>query len=316
MRSFVRALVGASVSLILISLALLYLHHDDWREHVHGVQSVASNKLQHYAEEYNAALLAPPPPAPAPFKAVVMGALSSEDTSWVSELPEYVPNSTLPQTPTNTLQSWEPYVYAVDNTSSPLHTPQNRAREAMPYLTYIIDNYARLGETVAFVHAHRSGFPESWHTDNEEYSNVLSLRALRPSHVQRAGYANLRCNHAVGCDPPEMQLLRSPRDPARSAENALAEMWGDIMGPDFHMPEEIGVACCAQFAVSRERIRRLPRERYVRFREWLVQAPLDDDVVGRVMEYLWHIIFGMDAVFCPDLGRCYCDVYGWCAEEG
>ncbi len=33
---------------------------------------------------------------------------------------------------------------------------------------------------------------------------------------------------------------------------------------------------------------------------------------GRVLEYMWHKLFGMDAVSCPPAGQCFCDTFGLC----
>lgn len=82
-------------------------------------------------------------------------------------------------------------------------------------------------------------------------------------------------------------------------------------GEDY-VPEEVGAACCAQFAVSRERVLQRPKSDYEGFREWVVETEKNDAKSGRVMEFLWHVIFGMDAVYCPDEKQCYCDVYGRC----
>jgi hypothetical protein len=58
--------------------------------------------------------------------------------------------------------------------------------------------------------------------------------------------------------------------------------------PELPMPETVGVACCGQFAVTAERIRRRPREDYERYRKWLLNTTLMDHVSGRIMEYSWH----------------------------
>ncbi len=55
-------------------------------------------------------------------------------------------------------------------------------------------------------------------------------------------------------------------------------------------------ACCAQFAVSKEQVLRRPVEDYIRFRDWVVHTEKNDAKSGRVMEYLWHVIFGKDSV--------------------
>jgi hypothetical protein len=84
-------------------------------------------------------------------KVVVMGKLSHEDTSWVAtDLPD-----------------WQHAIYVVDDQNATLSTPANKAKEAMPYLTYIIDNYHNLPSTMAFIHSHRGGYPEAWHTGKQ-----------------------------------------------------------------------------------------------------------------------------------------------------
>lgn len=35
---------------------------------------------------------------------------------------------------------------------------------------------------------------------------------------------------------------------------------------------------------------------YERYYNWVLSTELSDDVSGRVLEYSWHIIFGMDPV--------------------
>ena len=91
------------------------------------------------------------------------------------------------------VSSWRNAVYTVDNTSAALRTPANKGRESMVYLTYIVDNYGALPDTVLFLHAHRDGEFRAWHVDNEAHDNVESVRALRLDYVAEAGYVNLRC---------------------------------------------------------------------------------------------------------------------------
>ena len=62
------------------------------------------------------------------------------------------------------------------------------------------------------------------------------------------------------------------------------------------MPHVIGTPCCAQFAVSRDQVRKRPLEFYVGALKWLHDTALDDATSGRVFEYIWHIIFGQDPV--------------------
>lgn len=238
-------------------------------------------------------------------KMIVMGALLSEDTSWVqSELP-----------------AWRNAIYTVDlppdTTDSPTgyRTPTNRGREAMPYLSYIIDHYDNLPDINVFLHAHRSGWPTAWHTEGPYHDSVRMLKALRLEAVQQRGYTNLRCSHAPGC-PDEVQPFRQPVAERKAAELAFPYVYSEFFGTPFSVMEEeikvVAAPCCAQFAVTGERIRQRPREEYERFRLILERLYMDDDTLGRILEYLWHIIFGMEVVDCPDEVRCACELYGRC----
>ncbi|KAL4882872.1 hypothetical protein BJY04DRAFT_216960 [Aspergillus karnatakaensis] len=114
--------------------------------------------------------------------------------------------------------------------------------------------------------------------------------------------------------------------------------------------------CCAQFVVSRDAIYRHGREEYVALREWLLDgsdsstatsglnrnsriltqagfspaAPKDDKVAGRMMSYMWHILFldaradgseeevdleKLNRLACPTARECYCRLYGRCGLE-
>lgn len=191
----------------------------------------------------------------------------------------------------------------------------------MAYLTYVIDHYHVLPSTIAFLHAHRSGFFMAWHVDAPLHDNVIAMQNLQTGFVEQNGYANLRCNWNPGCKTDH-----------RFNSHVTDEIWWDIFQgtstPPLNMsspyevsevdqnyirkPDQIAAACCAQFAVSKDQVRRRPHEDYVQFRQWLVNTDLTDAKSGRVMEFLWHLIFGMDSVYCPDEELCYCQVYGQC----
>lgn len=230
-----------------------------------------------------------------PEKAVVMGRLSKENVDWVAkELPD-----------------WTAYIYTVDDPTSPgLHTPKNKGKEAMPYLTYLINNYDTLGLTIAFVHSHRDGWPAAWHTDSAGYSTVTMLDTLKTDFVQKNGYVNLRCIHNPGC-PDETHPFRTAHPSEHEYEAAIPAAW-EVFFNNTNVPDVLATPCCAQFAVSREQVLKRPREDYIRFRQWLLDTDVGDFDSGRVFEYLWHVIFGKEAVYCPSLVQCYCDVYGRC----
>ncbi|KAJ5777010.1 hypothetical protein N7520_000256 [Penicillium odoratum] len=244
-------------------------------------------------------------------KVIVMAKLEEEDADWVQE----------------ELPDWQRAIYIVNPSEETrmneniLTTPYNKGHEAMAYLTYVIDHYYVLPSTIAFLHAHRSGFFMAWHVDAPLHDNVIAMRNLQTSFIEHNGYANLRCNWNPGCKASH-----------RFNTHVTDEIWWDIFQgtstPPLNMsspyeveqvgqkyirkPEQIAAACCAQFAVSKDQVRRRPREDYVRMRQWLVGTDLTDAKSGRVMEFLWHFIFGMDSVYCPDEELCYCQVYGQC----
>ena len=181
----------------------------------------------------------------------------------------------------------------------------------MPYLRYIIDHYHTLPSILVFLHAHRDGFSRAWHTDAPMHDNVNAMKALQIPFVHSSGYVNLRCNQNPGCakqvdanthitdevwkgffaNASTSVTNQGPRSPS-----------SQLSGSETSTPSagrkvpQILSACCAQFAVSRDRVLGRPVEDYVWFREWLLETEMDDDQSGRVFEYLWHIIFGMDPV--------------------
>ncbi|GAB7353132.1 hypothetical protein MBLNU459_g3670t1 [Dothideomycetes sp. NU459] len=216
--------------------------------------------------------------SPLPDKIVVMGQMRDEDTLWVAEK----------------LPDWQHAVYIVDDPSATRHTAANKGKEANAYLTYLVDNYDSLPATVAFLHSHEKGWPRAWHTDAVDYSNVRALRALNVDFVQRNGYANLRCIATPGC-PDEVLPFREPADEGRVVETNYARVWQAVFN-NTDVPRAVGAACCAQFAVSREQVRKRPREQYVTLHRYLMETELDDETIGRVYEYMWHIIFGQEAV--------------------
>lgn len=180
----------------------------------------------------------------------------------------------------------------------------------MAYLTFLIDHYHNLPQIMVFLHPHRGGWPKAWHTDAVGYDNVNSVRSLRIEYVLEHGYANMRCIYDPGC-PAEIQPFRN--DSTRSSERAFAGAWTYMLGGDLTtVPKKVAQPCCSQFAVSRAQVLERQQSDYIRYQQWILNTELDDDVTGRVFEYLWHVIFGKDPVWCPPLHECWCDQFGRC----
>jgi hypothetical protein len=98
--------------------------------------------------------------------------------------------------------------------------------------------------------------------------------------------------------------------------------------------DAVRAQCCAQFVVSRERILRHSRDEYVALRQWILEGSKSDLVSGRILSYIWHILFikpgdlqgsssesaaqsGIDleqlnSRACPRAQECYCRLYGRC----
>ncbi|KAL2864756.1 DUF3431 domain-containing protein [Aspergillus lucknowensis] len=249
-------------------------------------------------------------------KVIVMARLEEEPVQWVQE----------------ELPDWRRAIYIVNPSKATaaddnqLKTPINKGHESMAYLTYLIDHYDRLPSTIAFIHAHRSGFLRAWHVDAPLHDNVAALQSLQLDFVQRNGYVNLRCNWNPGCKSKHRynghvteqvwtDIFEGTSTPPLNATAVnTAKTVGDNTYPQkfLRFPSEVGAACCAQFAISRDQARQRPREDYIKIRQWVIDTDLSDAASGRVMEYLWHVIFGKDAVYCPDAEVCYCQVYGQC----
>ncbi|KAL1838041.1 hypothetical protein VTJ49DRAFT_3114 [Mycothermus thermophilus] len=102
----------------------------------------------------------------------------------------------------------------------------------------------------------------------------------------------------------------SPSQPTRGA-HVYKHAFEELM-PGVRVPENVGVSCCSQLAVSHEAIRSWPKDDYVRWRKWLLKTPMSDDLSGRVFKYMWHIIFGKEVLLYPSAPQCYCDLYGLC----
>jgi len=198
-------------------------------------------------------------------------------------------------------------IYTADEPTAPDHPPRNKGHEVMIYLTYIIEHYRRLPDIILFMHSHRFT-----HHNNEilGYDAGEMVRRLSNEHVTRAGYVNMRCNWDPGC--PEW-LHRNPTKAAlnKQEEEVLSECWEEFF-PQHPVPEALGQTCCAQFALSKERIHSIPLSRFIFFRDWILRTPLVDYISGRIWEYSWQFLLTGESVVCPAEHVCYCDGFGLC----
>lgn len=82
-------------------------------------------------------------------------------------------------------------------------------------------------------------------------------------------------------------MRERPDDPGHATAVMFPDSFAEMF-PDIEMPEVIGVPCCSQFALSREKVHERPIGDYIRVRQWLLDSPLDASITGRIFEYSWH----------------------------
>jgi hypothetical protein len=261
-----------------------------------------SNNMHSIANK-NPAFIAGTPKDPSAeyTKTLVIGRKKEENTEWVDqELEDML-------FPKGTLQS---AIYIVDDKHADLTTPKNKGHEAMVYLSYIIDHYHNLSDVSIFMHAHHY----AWHNnDLMDLDSAQIIHNLNPNHVIRHGYVNLRCHWTPGC-PADVDGIHPGSlltNEERKEEMLIAEAWSELF-PLEPIPPTLSSPCCAQFAVSKERIQAVPLDSYIHYRNWLLKTSLRDSMSGRVFEQLWIVIFAGVAIECPAMNICYCDGYGYC----
>jgi hypothetical protein len=221
---------------------------------------------------------------------LVVGHLKSENIDWI--------HRELPQMPTA--------IYTVDDPKAPLRPPKNKGREAMVYLTFIIENYDSLPDTSIFIHSHA----DTWHNANLLGTGTTPMiERLNHDRVAREGYVNLRCEWFPGC--PARQHLVNPENSTEGEGHVFQETWSELHPMD-PMPDVLAQPCCAQFAASRRQIRSVPLDRWIHYRNWLLKTELDDWIAGLIFEYTWQYIFTGNSSLCVDPHVCYCDGYGIC----
>lgn len=231
-------------------------------------------------------------------RTLVIARTKEENTTWIEST---LGDMLYPQGPLQTA------IYVVNDKDAPLHPPKNKGHEVMVYLTYIIDHYDNLPDISMFMHSHRW----AWHNnDILDNDSAQIIRYLSPERVIRSGYMNLRCHWDPGC-PSWLHPGAVDRNMEKQEETLIAESWSEIFPLD-PIPGVLSQPCCAQFALSKERILAIPLARFVYYRDWLLRTPLDDYLSGRIWEYVWQFVFTGNSVECPAMNECYCDGYGLC----
>lgn len=166
--------------------------------------------------------------------------------------------------------------------------PTNKGREAMTYLTFIIQFYDELPLKMLFLHGHHTAWHQGWPMEK-------LISSLRWDQID--GYMNLR---SCGYDPYN-HMFRGMHTDIQTKDKGevfpwLLQFWEEFEMPRYGFPKIskstiFECYCCAQFVVDRKSVKRLSKGFYVSLREWLLNTQWEDRISSRVMEYLWHILF-------------------------
>ena len=230
-------------------------------------------------------------------RTLVVPKMQDEDTAWIeNQLGDMLESGLLTKA-----------IYHMDDLSAKLHPVENKGHEVMAYLTYLIDFYDDLPDVAIFMHSHRF----AWHNNAIlRKDSSLMVRHLIPERVTRDGYMNLRCHWDPGC-PAWLHPGAIDRLYEKQEEHIFASSWIELF-PHAQIPPVLAQPCCAQFAVSRERILAIPKARFIELRDWVLKTELSDYLSGRIFEYTWQYIFTDSPIHCPSMSACYCDGYGLC----
>lgn len=206
-------------------------------------------------------------------------------------------------------------IYIVDDPKAgDYHLEKNHGREAMVYLTYIVDHYDRLNDITFFFHTQNI----AWHNNilMDERSSS-SINRMNRTFVMEQGYVNTRCDHWPGC--PSWVVFNPSNaehslDPHKLSDMFNEKLFGRLFPHEKDYPRYFAETCCSQFAASRDAIRAVPLEEWRRIKDW-IEDEWADQYTGRAMEMMWQYIFKRQGVMCPSMGSCYCKQYGLCVED-
>jgi hypothetical protein len=225
---------------------------------------------------------------------VIKVKIQDEDTAWVSQLEP----------------AWQIEIITIDPMYTHIHPSAHRpdkGRITEAYLTWIIENYNNLPETLVFIPP-----ADPWGRDKMDFPNAL--KHLKVAFVQKSGFVNIRCPSRRGPIRCDNKVL-NPHNPShefRTLEANIPEIYRHLFSNTTDVPKDIATVLGAEFAVSKAQVQKRSVDDYLRYWTWLNKTKMDDDSSGLLFEYIWHIVFGKDAIFCPEPVECECDVYGKC----
>ncbi len=200
-------------------------------------------------------------------KFVIVSSHYNEDLSWLKRSPYPVVVCS---------KSLTPAALAFDTRCS---TTVNKGFEASAYLRFIVEYYNRLPQNVVFIHGHE----KDWH------QNLDILKAIECADMETYGFVSI--NNSLMLDDARWgePIVRDWYD------GATKKLWEDVLKPvlGFDLPpHSMRIDCCAQFVVSRNRIKRLSRDVYRSLLQYILDSSENDKSIAIAFEYTWHAIFG------------------------
>lgn len=188
----------------------------------------------------------------------------NEDLSWLSTISQYYPFVIVSKT--------------MQQGQGAIILDKNVGNEVPAYLAYIIRWYETLPEYSVFLHGHNL----HWH-------QFYGIQFILDNFNFGDGYQNFN-NIAFSPSWRESKM------------DGLRNIWPSLFQDELgDMPEVFHDRCCAQFIVHRNRIRLRSKTFYERLMHYvLTEDSLSADGyhsdMSFYMEYIWHYIFGEEAV--------------------
>lgn len=155
----------------------------------------------------------------------------------------------------------------------------NKVQEAPAYLKYIIENYNNLPEYSIFVHGHFN----SLHQDKNiiEIINTLNIDDKIINLNRKDWTASIK----KGDDENDKKF------------SWLEDNWKDLTNNFIELPNELSFPACAQFAIHKSCITRLPLEFWKQLFSWCENNKLENYISSRIFEYIWYYLFSGKAEF-------------------
>lgn len=161
----------------------------------------------------------------------------------------------------------------------------NKGREAGSFIWYICNFWDKLPDRIAFIHGHEFSYHQTKHLfDAIEEHNDKDFHGLNGDNCFAYHDLDFICRL-----PTDDQTLHS----------AFKMLWHVLLEKELGLcPEAILLESCAQFIVSKQRIKRLPLSFYESILDFIYSTEIGKSnyTIGAFFELVWHIIFGENPI--------------------